>query len=112
MQINFGKETRDVLIEHGYSVEDIDWIGNENYQVPIINFFDRADAYDYDNGYGGERVPTDIILVMNDGSYFSRYTYDGAEWWIHNKVPQKPKKKVRLKSFCKTYLPLLEEFVE
>ena len=99
MQINFGKETRDVLIDHGYNITDIYWIGNLEYCLDIMDFFDNADKCDYENGYGSLHIPIDIVIVMKDGSYFSRREYDGSEWWYYNKVSTKPKNVAKIKSF-------------
>ncbi len=99
MQINFGKETRDVLIDRGYDISDISWIGSSEYCLNLTDFFDKADKYNYDNGYGTQHIPIDLIIVMNDGSFFSRYEYDGSEWWYYHQTPKKPKKIAKLKSF-------------
>jgi len=113
MQINFGKETRDVLVDHRYDIADISWIGNLEYCLNITNFFEKADQCNYDNGYGSQHMPVDIVIVMKDGSYFSRREYDGSEWWYYNKVPQKPKRVAKIKSFNTNHagwLPL-EDFI-
>ena len=47
----------------------------------------------YDNGYGGNEVPLDLIVVGKDW-WLERHEYDGAEWWEFKKLPVKPKQKI------------------
>lgn len=88
--INFGEETRYELSRYGYEIKDIDWIGNDYVQISIKNFFMQADKFNYDNGYGSVKVPTDIVIFMKDGNWFTRKEYDGLEGWKFNSVPEKP----------------------
>lgn len=88
--INLKIETLEVLEGHGYTIEDIEWVGSENYEILVDRFFELADQ-EYDNGYGIVKVCTDLIIFMKDGSWFERDHYDGLEWWRHRKVPRRGK---------------------
>lgn len=114
MKINFGYETLSELHSHTYNINDIDWIGNFDFVVDVDDFFDAANKFWYDNGYGGEEAPVDIIIAMKDGSYFDRWEYDGAEGWSYHQLLDKPKVKKKIdgfKVFEDYAFPLLEKFV-
>lgn len=84
---NFGEETVDILIRYNYTVDDIDWIGNRDFEIPIHEFFDVARRTDYYAGYGSAAMPRDLLIVMKDGNWFERAEYDGSEWWRLIRVP-------------------------
>jgi len=41
--------------------------------------------FNYDDGYGTQRLHGTILL--DDNSWLSRGEYDGSEWWEHNQCP-------------------------
>lgn len=90
MFINYADETINALLQKGYEVNDIDWIGTHDFTIPINEFFSAARNTNYDNGYGGIATPSDIVIVMKDGSWFERAEYDGSEWWIYKHAYIKP----------------------
>ena len=90
--VNFAEETIKALNNHLYNVDDIAWIGTRDFQIPIDEFFDVARCTLYDSGYGKAEMPTDLIIVMRDKTWFSRAEYDGSEWWQFNKPPTKKPK--------------------
>ena len=87
---NFGEETFRVLSRNQYSREDIDWIGNFDFQIEEGWFWTLANNTNYDPGYGLVEIPTDLIIMMKDGNYFERRQYDGAEWWHLVRFPHRP----------------------
>ena len=89
-QKDFGEETRDALNRKGYTINDIEWIGSRKVEIPIDEFFEVADRTTYDSGYGTQEMPSDLLIVMKDQSYFERREYDGAEWWEYVTVPIRP----------------------
>ena len=96
-QINLATETINVLNKNKYTVEDIDWIGNNDFTIPIREFFDVALNTTYNNGYGSAQIPCDLIIMMKDGSWYSRGEYDGSEWWQYNRQLSKPTIQLHLK---------------
>lgn len=88
--VNLAVETTSVLSHDGYTVDDIAWIGTREFTIPIHEFFDVARNTVYNNGYGSAAIPCDLLIMMKDGSWYSRGEYDGSEWWEHNIVPEKP----------------------
>lgn len=63
------------VLEKGYSPED------------LTTFLEVLD-FDYDSGYGGQEVFG--VVLMTDGTWFTRGEYDGAEWWEHHVRPEVP----------------------
>jgi hypothetical protein len=113
--VNFGEETIGILVQYGYYlVDDIDWIGNYSFKIPIDEFFNVARNTIYDAGYGDVEIPTDLIIVMKDGCWFSRRNYDGSEWWAINRVPHKPEltNHLKVKDFCEPSYYLEPTLVE
>lgn len=88
--INLLQETINVLNVHGKSLEDVKWVGTYNLAIPIEQFLELADV-EYNNGYGGEEVYTNLLVVGNNW-WLERGTYDGSEWWEFKQLPKKPKK--------------------
>ena len=52
------------------------------------NFSSNAN-FSYDNGYGGEEIPLDLIVVGKD-FWLERHEYDGSEWWEFKSMPDEP----------------------
>lgn len=88
--VNFGSETINALDQHGYTINDIAWIGTREFTIPTFDFFKAARRTNYNCGYGSAEMPCDLIIMMKDGAWYSRGEYDGSEWWELNVVPQKP----------------------
>lgn len=60
------------ILKKGYSEEE--------YQEFLKNI-----DFDYDAGYGGQRVQGTIWLT--NGEWFDRGEYDGSEWWEFHHYP-------------------------
>ena len=86
--MNLKKETLDDLAIHGKSIEDIKWIGTYSDEIPTEEFWKAADR-EYDDGYGLEEV-NESLLVVGDGWWLERHSYDGSEWWEFKQLPSKP----------------------
>ena len=96
---NLLKETKDVLSGFGKTPNDIEWIGSEDGYITLETFKRLADT-NYDSGFGGAEVATDLIIVGKD-FYMTRGEYDGSEWWDYHsmdlfKKPDNELKVVRL----------------
>ena len=87
LMINLLDETRNILKEHGKTLDDIIFVGDTytHIRISVERFISNAD-YDYDNGYGFEYVNPKLILVGKD-FWLERQTEDGAEWWEYKAVP-------------------------
>ena len=86
---NLLKETRDILKDKGYNSRDVAWVGSEDgrYSLPYGEFCELIADVAYDAGYGGHHISSELVIIMHDGSWFSRGEYDGSEWWDYNKQP-------------------------
>ena len=95
--MNLYSETIDRLKKNGYGIADIEAVCGDDFAIPIENFLEVAKKTNYDNGYGGQEVATDLIIKMKDGSWFERGEYDGSEWWAYKKSPEIPQQSCRVK---------------
>lgn len=118
--VNLASETNEILRMYHYTIEDISWIGCEDFCISIDEFFDIAAKTYYHNGFGRPEIPGDFIIALKDGSWFSRGEYDGSEWWQYNSRPQKPSITLHVKTDSFNYgdagieiddwAPVLNEF--
>lgn len=89
---NLRKETIECLLENGKTLYDVVWVGTLEVEIPIEEFLRLVDKY-YDNGFGSQKVATDL-LVCGDGWYMERHEYDGSEWWEFKTMPTRPNRVV------------------
>jgi len=84
--MNFLDETIDAILHSGHTLTDLMFIGSEavgdspGYSCTWDEFRALAN-FDYDNGYGGQAIATDLIIMFTDGQKLWRNEYDGNEWW-------------------------------
>ena len=79
-----------MLKGYGYNPEqDVLWAGSADgsFAVSWQEFKEIARDVWYDPGYGSQEVAFDLVVVLRDGSWLSRWEYDGAEGWQYNKCP-------------------------
>lgn len=87
---NYAEEFAAVLKVHNYTLLDIAWVGTTKFKIPVSEFISVAKNTIYNAGYGRPKTPGDIIVVMEDGSWFKRNEYDGSEYWTHEIPPIEP----------------------
>lgn len=94
--INLLQETIQFLKDNGKSENDVLWVAVENdgfgnylYKSTWEDFAESAN-FEYDNGFGGARIPEDLIVVGKD-FWLERNEYDGVEWWEFKTMPKEPK---------------------
>lgn len=87
--MNLLKETIEAIKDCHKTTDDVMWVGSKDgkYAIDWRNFERIADV-DYDDGYGGQEIAKDLVIVFFGDSYLDRREYDGAEWWEFNEVPQ------------------------
>jgi hypothetical protein len=68
--------------------ERCDFSENEKIFSPsnYESFSNYLESVNYDSGYGGQNFFGFILL--NDGTWYERHSYDGAEKWVHKKRPE------------------------
>lgn len=78
---NLKEDTLYAIKASGHTLDDIKWIGNEDFYIDTDEFWSVADLTDYDAGYGSPEIATDLCVYFDDGSRLYRAEYDGSEWW-------------------------------
>ena len=94
-EINLLEETERTLAYHQKEWNDIAWIGGKDFYISSKQFIEAAKETNYDCGYGFEEVAVDLVICFDDGTWLSRESYDGSEFWIYNNYPQKPQTKFK-----------------
>ena len=60
----------------------------EGYSEEVLTDFLHNIDFSYDNGYGWQELFG--FIWWKDGTWSSRYEYDGKEKWVHNEIPTYP----------------------
>ena len=83
---NLLQETIQDIETSGHEVSDITFIGSldSGYSCTWGQFLTLADI-EYDAGFGGQEIASDLTIVFRDGSTMWRAEYDGSEWWEYSK---------------------------
>ena len=89
--MNLLKETLKILKENKKEQKDILWCGSKEFGYFSFEEFKKISNEEYDDGFGGQEVVTDILIVGKD-FWLERHEYDGSEWWEFKSIPKKPKK--------------------
>ena len=112
MRINFLEETIEMLKDLDKTWDDVLFIGNKDYFITIDQFKRLADV-EYDNSFGAQWMPSDIIIKLDNGMIVSRGEYDGSEWWEYTKPFMLPTMRYpRLKPFKAKMWRTLTDHIE
>jgi len=97
--------------EHVQEVKKrVSWVGNRDGTLALSwEKFKKLAPVEYDDGYGGREIASDLVVVFTDGSWLERWEYDGSEGWVHKTLPVKNKKVV---AFTKVKIEDWEESLE
>lgn len=81
------QETIDNLSEHGKAPADVRWVGSKDGKLSITwEEFTKIADLEYNDGYGGQEVATDLVVV-GVSWWLDRREYDGSEWWDFHSLP-------------------------
>ena len=85
---NLLKETEKDMKWAKKTPDEIRWIGSHNgeYACTWSQFKELAD-FEYDCGFGTQKIACDLVIVFTDGTWFDRQEYDGSEGWYFQRVP-------------------------
>lgn len=86
--VNFWRETIRVLELHNKTWNDVEFICDSDANISKSNFENVAKNTNYDNGFGGQRIASDLMIVGSDW-WLERHEYDGSEWWEFKKAPKR-----------------------
>jgi hypothetical protein len=82
------KETIESLTASGKTPAEVKWVGSKDGAIAgSWADFAAIASVDYDNGYGGQEVAKDLVVVGADW-WLERAEYDGSEWWKFKSIPQ------------------------
>ena len=86
--MNLLNETLRALEAHNISAEDVLWVGSMDGKMVISweAFELIAGKTNYDSGYGGQEIASDLVVVGKDW-WLERGEYDGSEWWEFKTMP-------------------------
>jgi hypothetical protein len=88
--MNLKEETLEELKSNGKFKKDVLFVTNGFAYISFKSFLDISEKIEYDNGYGSAKIDLDLKIVGKDW-WLERYEYDGSEWWVFKKHPEKPK---------------------
>ena len=108
--MNLLKETMYSLEEHNKTFEDVRWIGGDDFTISVESFKVLADK-EYDNGFGGAEVATDLKVVGDDW-WLERGEYDGSEWWEFKTMPTRPTEERKIHTLVEGCWDTLKEMNE
>lgn len=103
--MNLLGETKDAISQSGHSTDDVRFVGSRDGKLGIPwSQAEKVLDIDYDDGYGGQEIAADLVVVFTDGGFLRREEYDGSEWWeyeppFRGPETQKPFKLVKLTSY-------------
>jgi len=86
--MNLLTEIKQELKVIGKTLDDVVWVGCEQFSIPIPRFLELANT-EYDRSFGTEEVATDLLIV-GENWWLERHNYDGSEWFEYKTMPKKP----------------------
>ena len=86
--VNFLEETVLKMQSVGKTINDIKWIGSDDFYLDVKEFIRLAENIEYDNDFGQQEIAADLKIVFNDSSIMIREEYNGAERWVYYSVKQ------------------------
>ena len=96
---NLRNETKSRILSFGYKESDVIAVIASNEACTYEEFISISD-FQYDAGYGGVEIRSDLIVLFKDSNYLRREEYDGSEGWeliAPVGVPHNPKPLTELK---------------
>jgi len=89
--MNLLEETKEGIKSSGHKIKDIIFIGSEESGHSCTwEEYKKLANIEYDSGFGGAEIATDLIIVFSDGFKMERGEYDGSEWWQYTTPFKKP----------------------
>ena len=89
--MNLYTEITDILKTHRKTIIDILYVTGIDNKSTCFNpndFLDAARNIDYNDGYGVEEINVNLRIVLKNGDFLKRSTYDGLEWFEYISIPK------------------------
>ena len=87
--MNLLDETKGEISQSGHSTDDVRFVGSRDEKLGIPwSQAEKVLDIDYDDGYGGQEIAVDLVVVFTDGGFLRREEYDGSEWWEFKERPK------------------------
>ena len=97
---NLLQETILTLKDNNKTTTNILWVGSVDFgYFSWQEFAEIAKNTNYDSGYGGQEVASDLLIVGKD-FWLERYEYDGSECWEFKQIPKKSKRYIKIKDLA------------
>lgn len=96
VETNFLEETIRALEGNNKKPSDVLWIGDGANWITWEEF-KMIGNFEYDSGFGSAII-NDRLKVVGSDWWLERNEYDGNEWWEFKRLPEKPEKKIPLKT--------------
>ena len=90
-EMNLYIEIEQFLAAHGYTIEDILWVGTKEYRFDLQEFLFQAKQTNYINDWGNTQIREDLIVCGKD-FYLTRFEYDGFERFEFHQIPSRPER--------------------
>lgn len=86
---NLIEETTLEIQNSNHTELDVSWVGSLDgkYAMSWNQFKNLFKEINYNPGYGGQEIASDLTIVFFDDSWLERGEYDGSEWWSYKKYP-------------------------
>lgn len=81
VQLKYERRTRNLKSEQLFHLP-------EGYSEEVLADFLHNIDFAYDDPCGWQQLFG--FIWWKDGTWSSRYAYDGKEWWVHNEAPKYP----------------------
>ena len=80
--MNLLDETKGEISQSGHSTDDVRFVGSRDGRIGLTwGQAEKVLDIDYFDGYGGQEIAVDLVVVFTDGGFLRREEYDGSEWW-------------------------------
>lgn len=97
---NLLEETLEALAHEKKSKDDVLWVGSrDGKHVVTWEDFSKIANIDYDSGFGGQEVSSDLVVVGSEW-WLERHEYDGSEGWSFQTRPVKSENPVPFATVC------------
>lgn len=93
------EDLTDILKKNGKTLDDIVWIGCQDFYITKENFFELANAEYWARAYYTQTA-IDLLIVGDDWWIKRECDSEDREWFVFNKYPVKPYKCKKIRTLA------------